>query len=118
LASAADQISRAVERVRAEVPALAKLRLVFGVELTAGGLTGPGESERFRVELPGPRVSEGAGDDERIRLSIPRTMFNLLAEEGELADWREAFAYGHLKVDGDPRVRRLLGRAIERSGER
>jgi hypothetical protein len=115
LASAVDQISRAVERVRAEVPALAKLKLVFGVELTPGGLTGRGESERFRVELPGPRVSEGAGDDERIRLSIPRTMFNLLAEEGELADWREAYQFGHLKVDGDPRIQRLLGRAIGRS---
>ena len=39
-------------------------------------------------------------------------MFNLLAEEGELADWREAYHYGHLKVAGDRRVMRLLGRAI------
>jgi hypothetical protein len=41
-------------------------------------------------------------------------MFNLLAEEGELADWKDAFYTDHLKVEGDPRVRRLLGKAIER----
>ena len=35
---------------------------------------------------------------------MPAAMFALLAEEGELADWREAYYYGHLKVGGDPRV--------------
>lgn len=96
------------------MPALAKLKLVFGVELTGGGLTGPAKSQRFRVEVPGPQVSEGAADDARIALSMPQTMFNLLAEEGQLADWKDAYYYGHLKVEGDPRVRRLLGKAIER----
>ena len=106
------QIARAVSRVQAEAPKLAGLKLVFGLELTVGGLTGPGESERFRVEVPGPKVSEGAGDDERLRLSIPRTMFNLLAEEGQLVDWREAYQYRHLQVEGDARVKKLLGKAI------
>lgn len=106
------QITRAVSRVQAEVPKLAGLKLVFGLELTVGGLTGPADSERFRIELPGPKVSRGAGDDERLRLSIPRTMFSLLAEEGGLADWRDAFQYRHLQVEGDSRVQRLLGKAI------
>jgi hypothetical protein len=118
MASSEALISRAVGRVQAEAPALAKLKLVFGLELTSGGLTGPGSSDRFRVELPGPKVGEGAGDDERIKLSVPRAMFKLLAEEGGLADWREAYHYGHLRVEGDPRVKRLLGQAIERSGAR
>ena len=39
-------------------------------------------------------------------------MFDVLAKEGGLADWRDAF-YGHLKVEGDARVKRLLGRAID-----
>ena len=43
-----------MRRVQAEAPALAKLKLVFGLELTAGGLTGPGTSEHYRVEVPGP----------------------------------------------------------------
>jgi hypothetical protein len=102
----------AVTRLQRQLPALAQLKLVFGLELMAGGLTGPGESDRFRVELPGPKVSVGPGDDERLRLSMPKTMFKLLAEEGQLADFKDAFYYGHLKVEGDPRVIRLLGRAI------
>jgi hypothetical protein len=115
VAKTSDLIIVAVQRLQSEVPALAKLKLVCEVELTAGGLTRPGESERFRVSVPGPEVSEGEPDDARIVLSMPRTMFALLAEEGELADWKDAYYYGHLKVDGDPRVRRLLGRAIDRN---
>jgi hypothetical protein len=107
-----EKISRAISRVQAEVPKLAGLKLVFGLELTVGGLTGPGESERYRIALPGPEISEGAGDDERLRVTVPRTMFDLLADEGRLVDWREAFHYGHLKVNGDSRVMRLVGRVI------
>ena len=72
----------------------------------------PAKSDRFRVELPGPEVSEGPAADERLQLSMPRTMFEVLAADGQLADWREAFIYGHLKVVGDSRVKRLLGQAI------
>lgn len=115
MASTSDLIVVAVQRVQAEVPALAKLKLVFSLELTAGGLTSSAKSERYRVELPGPKVSEGEPDDARLALSIPKTMFKLLAEEGSLADWRDAFHYGHLKVTGDQRVKRLLGKAIGRS---
>jgi hypothetical protein len=113
VASDAELIAGAVTGVQGQVPKLAKLKLVLGLELTAGGLTAPAQSDRFRIELPGPKVSEGAGEDERVSLSIPRTMFNLLAEEGQLADWRDAYHYGHLRVGGDPRVIRLLGRAID-----
>jgi hypothetical protein len=111
-AATTDLIVVAVQRVQAEVPALAKLRLVFGLELTNVALTGPGESEHFRVELPGPKISDGEPEDGRITLTIPKTMFKLLAEEGQLVDWREAFYFGHLKVGGDTRVKRLLGKAL------
>lgn len=115
MASAADLIVVAVQRIQGQVPAFAKLKLVFELELTAGGLTAPGSSDHFRVEVPGPKVSEGEPDDARITLSMPQTMFRLLAEEGQLIDWKEAYYYGHLKVDGDSRVKRLLGRAIDAS---
>jgi hypothetical protein len=115
LASTSDLIIVAVQRLQGQVPAFAKLKLVFGLELTGGGITGPAQSEQFRVEVPGPQVSDGPSDDARIRVSVPRPMFNLLAEEGQLADWREAYHYGHLKVEGDRRVQRLLGQAIERA---
>lgn len=115
MASTSDLIVVAVQRVQAEVPALAGLKLVFSLELTAGGLTSEAKSEHYRVELPGPKVTEGEAADARLALSIPKTMFSLLAEEGSLADWRDAFHYGHLKVTGDQRVKRLLGKAIGRS---
>jgi hypothetical protein len=115
VASSKELIVVAVQRFQAQVPSLAKLKIVAGLELTAGGLMGAAQSERFRIEVPGPQVSEGAADDARLQLTVPRTMFNLLAEEGELVDWREAYQYGHLKVSGDGRVKRLLGQAIERS---
>jgi hypothetical protein len=114
LASSSDLIIVAIQRLRPQLPALDKLKLVFSLELTGGGLTGPSRSERFTVELPGPQVSDGASDEARLALTMPGAMFKLLAEEGQLADWREAYHYGHLKVEGDARVKRLLGRAIER----
>ncbi len=115
MATSNDLIIVAVQRFQAQVPALAKLKLVVDLELTSGGLTGPGESEAFRIEVPGPKVGAGPSEDARLRLSIPATMFKLLAEEGQLVDWREAYFYGHLRVEGDQRVRRLLGKAVERS---
>ncbi len=114
-ASDGQLIATAVERVQGEVPALANLKLVLSLELTAGGLTGPGKSETYRVEIPGPKVSEGEPEDARLALTVPKTMFKLLAQEGGLADWREAFHYGHLRVSGDSRVKSLLGRAIAAS---
>jgi hypothetical protein len=113
VASTEELIIVAVQRVRDAAPALANLKLVFGLDLTTAALTGPEEVESYRVELPGPKVGEGEPDDARITLSIPKTMFKVLAEDGELADWREALHYGHLKVGGDSRVKKLLGKALE-----
>jgi hypothetical protein len=115
MASNADLTVVAVQRLQGQLPAMAKLKLVFSLELTSGGLMGPGKSEHLRIEVPGPKVSEGDGGDARIQLSIPEPMFKLLAEEGDLADWKDAFYYGHLKVVGDPRVKKLLGKAINKS---
>jgi hypothetical protein len=114
-ASTSKLIVVAVQRVQGEVPALANLKLVFSLELTSGGLMGPGQSETFRIEVPGPKVADGDADDARITLSVPKAMFTLLAEEGGVADWRDAFHYGHLKVGGDARVKSLLGKAIAAS---
>jgi hypothetical protein len=113
VASTEELIAVGVRRIQEQAPSLAKLKLVFALDLTTAALAGPGEVETYRVELPGPKVSGGEPDDARITVSIPKTMFELLAAEGDLADWREALHYGHLKVGGDSRVKRLLGRAIE-----
>ena len=52
MASTQDLIKTAIERFQAEVPALAKLKLVFGLELR-----GRGDVQMFRVELPGPEIT-------------------------------------------------------------
>ena len=113
MAAGRELVVVAVQRFQAEVPSLAKLKLVADLELTSGGVTAPAASERYRIEVPGPKVSEGEAEDARLKLTIPKSMFALLAEEGSVADWKDAFYYGHLKVVGDVRVKRLLGRAID-----
>jgi hypothetical protein len=113
VASAEQLIRDAVEQVQKEVPALAKLKLVFGVQLPARG-----DVQVFRVELPGPKIAKGESGDERLRLQIRRTMFNILAADGEVADWTEAYVHGHLKVEGDPRVQSLIGQVIAKADAR
>jgi hypothetical protein len=115
MASSADLAVVAVQRLQSGLPPLANLKLVFSLELTSGGLMAPGKSEILRIEVPGPKVSEGDAGDARIQLSIPAPMFKVLAEEGDLPDWKDAFYYGHLKVGGDPRIKRLLGKAIDKA---
>ena len=107
--SAADLIRAAVERVQQEAPALGRLKLVFGLELR-----GRGDVQAYRVEVPGPKISKGFGQDERLHVSVPRPDFNELAAKGALRDWRRAYDHGHVKVEGDPEVRRLIGTVIER----
>ena len=53
--------------------------MVIGLELR-----GRGDTQLYRVELPGPKVSKGYADDERLHVSIPRSHFNELAADGKL----------------------------------
>jgi hypothetical protein len=112
-ASTPDQIRQAVDRLLGEVPALAKLKLVFGLELR-----GRGDVQLYRVELPGPKISKGYSEDERLHVSVPRSHFNELLADGKLAHWHEAYDHGHIKVEGDPNIRKLVGQVIERQEAR
>jgi hypothetical protein len=109
VASTAELIRGAVERIQAEAPALGKLKLVFGVELR-----GRGDIQAYRVALPGPQVAKGFDQDERIHVAVSRAQFNELATRGSLSDWRQAYEHGHVKVEGDPEVRRLIATVIDR----
>jgi hypothetical protein len=113
MASTAELIRTAVEGLQEEVPALAKLKLVFGLELR-----GRGDVQAYRVELPGPKISKGFGEDERVHVSIPRSHFNELAADGKVAHWHEAYDHGHIKVEGDPNIQKLVGQVIERTEAR
>ena len=113
MASAADLIAQAVSGLQAEVPGLANLKMVIGLELR-----GRGDTQLYRVELPGPKVSKGYADDERLHVSIPRSNFNELVADGKLPHWREAFEHGHIKVEGDPRVQKLVGGVMAKAEAR
>lgn len=106
-------IEQAVENLLREIPALEKLKLVFGLELR-----GRGDVQPYRVEVPGPKVSKGFSDDERVHVSIPRSHFNELAADGRLQHWHEAWDLGHIKVEGDPNIQKLIGQVVERTEAR
>jgi len=106
-------IEAAVSRFQAEVPALQKLKLVFGLELK-----GRGDVQLYRVELPGPKISKDLAQDERILVQIDRPQFNELAEKGTLKSYRRAYETGHIKATGDSNVRKLIAQVVERQEQR
>ena len=113
MASTQELIETAVRRFQQEVPALAKLKLVFELELR-----GRGDVQMFRVEVPGPKVSKGVADEVRVTVSIPRSHFNELAAEGKVRHYREAYEHGHIKASGDPNVLKLIAQVVQRHEQR
>ncbi len=113
MASTAEQIRTAVERFQAEVPALQKLKLVFGLELR-----GRGDIQLYRVEVPGPKVKKELAQDERVLVEIDRPQFNELVERGTLKSYRKAYETGHIKVTGDSNVKKLIAQVVERQEQR
>jgi hypothetical protein len=113
MASTADLIKTAIERFQAEVPALAKLKLVFGLELKAHH-----DIQLYRVELPGPKITKDLAQDERVLVEIDRPQFNQLAEKGTIKSYRKAAETGHIKANGDSNVVKLVVQVVERQEER
>lgn len=96
-----------------EVPALAPLKLVAGLELR-----GRGDIQHYRVELPGPKVSKDIATDAKVTLHVPRAHFNELATKGKVKDWREAFEKGDAKATGIDQIMRLIVNVVEKQEER
>jgi hypothetical protein len=109
MASAQELIDTGYRRFVAEVPALAKLKLVVRLELR-----GRGDVQVYRVQVPGPEVSKGVPGDARVEISVPRPNFNELATKGSVQDWRQAFEHGDVKGGGDPEIQKLVGTVIDR----
>lgn len=103
-------IARAVERLQEEVPALAQLKLVLKLELRARG----GDAPIWRVEVPGPKIDRDPAGDARLDVSVARSHFNELAEEGRVRHWIDAYERGHVNVSGEAGVVKLLGNVIQR----
>jgi hypothetical protein len=102
-----------VNRFVAEVPALAPLKLVAGLELR-----GRGDVQMYRVEMPGPKVTKDIAADAKVRLTIARADFNELATKGTVSDWQEAFAKGEAKATGIDQILKLIANVVERQQER
>jgi hypothetical protein len=106
-------IEEAVLKFQKEVPALQKLKLVIELELR-----GRGDIQLFRVEVPGPKVTRDIASDAKVRLSVPRSHFNELADEGKVRAWREAFESGTVKASGPAEILKLIQNVIEKQEER
>ena len=106
-------IETAVKRFLAEVPALAPLKIVAGLELR-----GRGDMQIYRVQLPGPKVTKDIPSDAKVTLHIPRSRFNDLATKGTIKQWREAFEHGDAKATGIEQVMKLIVNVVERQEER
>jgi hypothetical protein len=106
-------IETAVTRFLEEVPALANLKLVAGLELRARG-----EPQMYRVEVPGPKVTKGFAADSKVNISVSRSQFNELATKGHIRDWRDAFEHGDAKATGIEQVMKLIVNVVERQEER
>ena len=113
MASTGELIKQAVSGLQREVPALANLKIVVGLELR-----GRGDTQLYRVELPGPKVTKGYAEDERLHVSIPRSHFNELAADGKIGHWHEAYDHGHVRVEGDNRIQQLVGQVIAKQEAR
>ena len=114
MASTAQQIENAITHLQEEVPALKKLKLVFGLDLRAKG-----DTQTYRVEVPGPEVSKGRGEDERCRVEIDRAQFNQLADDrSTVGSYRRAAETGHIRYEGDPNVAKLIIRVFETHEQR
>src|ERR1700750_1029465 len=113
MASTPDLIRTAVERFQAEVPALAKLKLVFGVQLRAKH-----DIQLYRVELPGLKITKDLAQDERVLVQVDRPQFNELAEKGTIRSYSKAVETGHIKASGDSNVLKLIAQVVGKQEER
>jgi hypothetical protein len=106
-------IELATRRFLAEVPALAPIKLTVSVELR-----GRGDVQHFRLEMPDIKVSKGPASDARLRVDMRREFFNVMAREGKVPDWVEAFTYGQAKASGPEQIMRLITKMVELQQER
>jgi hypothetical protein len=106
-------IELATRRFLAEVPALEPIKLVVGIELR-----GRGDVQQFRLEMPGVKVTKGPVADARVRVDMRREFFNVMAHEGKVPDWVEAFTYGQAKASGPEQFVKLIVKVVEAQQER
>ena len=68
--------------------------------------------------MPDLKVTKDAAGDARVRVDMRREFFNVMAREGKVADWIEAFTYGQAKASGPEQFLRLIVNVVEKQQER
>ena len=108
-------ITKAVQDVTEQVPALAPLKLVVDVELQ-----GRGDVQIFRLQLPENVVTKEMEPpaDARLRVEMRREDFNVLVEEGSIPAWKRAFEKGKIKVSGVDQYMKLIVQVVEKQMSR
>jgi len=106
-------IETAIRRFLEEVPGLAPLKIIGGLELH-----GRGDVQLYRIEMPGPVVTKALPTDAKATLEIRRERFNELAIKGHLADWRAAFEHGDARATGIDQYLKLIVKVVEAQEER
>jgi hypothetical protein len=106
-------IEQAVNRLLDEVPALKPLKIVIGLELQ-----GRGDTQIYRVQLPGPNVTKDIAADSRIRVYVHRSEFNPLAAEGGVKEWHRSVDLGHVKAEGPSEILKLIANVVGKQEER
>jgi hypothetical protein len=106
-------IETGVRNFLEEVPALAPMKLVVGLELR-----GRGDVQLYRLQMPEIAVSKDPASDARVRVEMRREFFNVMAPEGKVPDWIEAFTYGQARASGPEQILRLIANVVEKQLER
>ena len=106
-------IELATRRFIEEVPALAPIKLVVGVELR-----GRGDVQLFRLQMPEVLVTKDSAIDAQVRVDMRREFFNVMAREGKVPDWIEAFTYGQAKASGPEQFLKLIASVVDKQQER
>jgi hypothetical protein len=106
-------IETAARRFVEEVTALAPMKVIVGVELH-----GRGDVQHFRLQMPELAVTKGPADDARINVEMRREFFNVMAAEGKVPDWIEAFTYGKAKATGPSQYLKLIANVVDKHQER
>ncbi|MGO8904949.1 MAG: hypothetical protein ACLQMH_04910 [Solirubrobacteraceae bacterium] len=106
-------IELATRRFIEEVPALAPIKLLVSVELR-----GRGDVQHFSLQMPEVTVTKGSPPDPHVRVDMRREFFNVMAREGKVPDWIEAFTYGQAKASGPEQFLKLIVKVVEAQQER
>ena len=107
-------IETATRHFLEEVPALEPIKLIVGIELR-----GRGDTQHYRLEMPGVKVTKAPANDARVRVDMRREFFNAMVEGGgKVPDWTEAFTYGQAKASGPEQFLKLIVNVTERQQER